>query len=47
MATIGGIVTLISMINTPSERLKATIFFICQYFSLYKQLKCPAQLSEA
>ena len=47
MTLIVDILTFISMINTPSERLKATIFFICQYFSFYEQLKCPAQLSEA
>ena len=39
MPTIVGILTFISMINTPSERLKARNFFICQYFSFYEQLK--------
>ena len=37
--------TFISMINTPSERLKAINFFICRYFSFYEQLKIRAQLS--
>ena len=37
--------TLISMINTTSERLKARNFFICRYFSFYEQLKCCTQLS--
>ena len=45
MPTIVGILTFISMINTISERLKARNFFICQYFSLHKQLKFHAQLS--
>ena len=45
MPTTVGILTFISMINTPSERLKARNFFICQYFTVYKQLKFPAQLS--
>ena len=40
-----GILTLISMINTTSERLKARHFFICLYFSFYEQLKFRAQLS--
>ena len=35
----------ISLINTTSERLKASNFFICQYFSFYEQLKFRAQLS--
>ena len=39
--------TFISMINTTSERLKAINFFICQYFSFYKQLKFRAQLRRA
>ena len=39
-----GILTFISMINT-SERLIASNFFICLYFSLYEQLKFRAQLS--
>ena len=34
-----------SMINTKAERLKATDFFICRYFSVYEQLKVGAQLS--
>ena len=33
MPTIVGILTFISMINTPPERLKARHFFICRYFS--------------
>ena len=45
MPTIVGILTLISMIYTTSERLKARNFFICQYFSFYEQLKFHAQLS--
>ena len=40
-----GILTVISMINTTSERLKARNFFICQYFTFYEQLKFRAQLS--
>ena len=32
MPTIVGILSLISMINTTSERLKARNFFICRYF---------------
>ena len=36
------ILTLISMINTTSERLKARNFFICRYFSVYEQLKFRA-----
>ena len=47
MPTIVGILTFISMINTTSERLKARNFFICPYFSFYKQLKFLAQLSRA
>ena len=45
MPTIVGILTLISMINTISERLKARYFFICRYFNFYEQLKFRAQLS--
>ena len=45
MTTIVGILTFISRINTTSERLKATYFFICLYFSFYEQLKFRAQLS--
>ena len=46
MPTIVGILTFISMINTPSERLKEiNVFIICQYFSFYEQLKFRAQLS--
>ena len=33
------------MINTTSEQLKASNFYICQYFSFYEQLKLRAQLS--
>ena len=40
-----GILTFISMINTTSERPKASNFFICRYFSFYEQLKFHAQLS--
>ena len=43
MLTIVGILTFISMINTTSERLKATNFFICQYFSFDEQLKAERQ----
>ena len=42
MPTIVGILTFISMINTTSERLYARNFFICRYFSFYKQLKFRA-----
>ena len=35
MPTIVGILTIISMINTTSERLKARNFFICRHFSFY------------
>ena len=48
MPAIVGILTLISMINTTSERLKrlkARNFFICRYFSFYEQLKVRVQLS--
>ena len=44
MPTIVGILTFISMINTTSERLKARNLFICQYLSIYEQLKFCAQL---
>ena len=47
MPTIVGILTIISMINTTSERLEARNFFICRYFSFYEQLKFHAQLSWA
>ena len=43
--TIVGILTIISMINTTSERPKARHFFICQYFRFYEQLKFHAQLN--
>ena len=43
--TIAGVLTFISMINTPSERLKARHFFFCLYFSFYEQLKFRAHLS--
>ena len=43
MPTIVGILIFISMINTTSERLKARNFFICGYFSFYKQ--CSVELS--
>ena len=39
------ILTLISMINSTSERFKARNFFICRYFSFYEQLKLRAELS--
>ena len=45
MPTIVGILTLISMINTTSQWLKARNFLICRYFSFYEQLKLRAQLS--
>ena len=45
MPTIVDSLTVISMINTISERLKARNFFICRYFSFYEQLKFCAQLS--
>ena len=46
MQTLVGILTFISiMINTTSERFKASNFFICRYFSFYEQLKFRAQLS--
>ena len=35
-ATIVGILTSISMINTISERFEARNFFICRYFSFYE-----------
>ena len=47
MSTIDGIITFISMINTISERHKASNVFICQYFSFNEQLKFSAQLSLA
>ena len=47
MPTIVGILTYISMINTPSESPKQRNFFICQYFSVNEQLKFSAQLSSA
>ena len=47
MPTIVGILTIISMINTTFGRLELRNFFICQYFSIYEQLKFRAQLSWA
>ena len=47
MPTIVGILTFISMINTTSERLKASNFFTFRYFSFKEQLKFHAQLSWA
>ena len=47
MPTTVGILTSISMINTASERHKASNFFIYRYFSTYEQLKFRAQLSWA
>ena len=43
MPTIVRILTLMSMMNTTSERLKARHFFISRYFSFYEQLKFRAQ----
>ena len=45
MPTIVGILTFISLINTPSDRLKARKFFICRYFSFYEHLKFRAHVS--
>ena len=45
LPTIIGILTIISMIKTTSERLKARNFFICRYCSFYEQLEFRAQLS--
>ena len=45
MPTIVDILTFISIVNTISERLKASNFFIFLHFSVYKQLKFHAQLS--
>ena len=45
MPTIVGILSFISMINTPSESLKTRKVFIFQHFSFYEQLKFYAQLS--
>ena len=39
------ILTIISMINTASESLKARTIFIFEHFSFYGQLKFHAQLS--
>ena len=39
MPTIVGILSFISMINTPSESLKTRKVFIFQHFSFYEQLK--------
>ena len=47
MPTIVGILTLICMIISTSERLKAINFFICPYYSFYEQVKFRAQLSWA
>ena len=47
MPTIVGILTLISMINTTSDSLKARKIFICKHFCFYQQLKFHAQLSWA
>ena len=44
MPTIVGILTLISMINTTSESLKARNVFIFQHFSFYEHLKFHAWL---
>ena len=45
MPTTVGNLTLISMINTTSERHKARNFFIYRYFSVYEQFKFCAQFS--
>ena len=45
IATIVGILTFISMLNTTSESLKARKVFIFQQFSLCEQLKFHGQLS--
>ena len=45
MPTIVGISTFISMINTPSESLKARTIFSSKYLNCYAQLKFHAQLS--
>ena len=42
---IVGILTVISMINTIYERLKARKVFIFKHFRFYEQLKFHAQLS--
>ena len=47
MPTIVGILTIISMINTTSERHDPRNFFICRYFSFNDQLKLCAHLSWA
>ena len=47
MPTIVGILTIISMVNTTSEKLKASHFFICRYVSFYEQRKFRDQLSWA
>ena len=46
MPTIVGILSFISMINTPSESLKGRKVFIFQHFSFYEQLKFHAKLSQ-
>ena len=47
MPTIVGILTFISMINTPAASLKARKALKFQHFSFYEQLKVHAQLSLA
>ena len=42
-----GILTIISWINTTSERLKARNVFICRFINFYEQLKFRAWLSWA
>ena len=44
MPTIVGILTFISMMNTTSEIIKASNFFICRYFFVYEQLEFRAHL---
>ena len=46
MPTIVGILTIISMVNTTSESLKASIVFIFPHNSYYKQLKFHIQMSQ-
>ena len=45
MLTIVGILTIINMINTTSESLKAITVFVFQHFSFNEHLKFHAQLS--
>ena len=45
MPLIVGILTIINMINTTSESLKAITVFVFQHFSFNERLKFHAQLS--